>query len=127
MNRRQALAGGLAAAALLPGCATMAPISQALTPIGEATGVLTPAGAVSLYGIAKGMAEVALIADPGLSLVVKAALAIAAPLLADIQARTATAAASAVALTRQANALQLATAGAITVHPNGVGPLPSTG
>ena len=119
MNRRGVLAGGLAAAALLPGCAL-------LTVVGKASGVLTPSGAVSLYGIAKGVAEVALVADPGLGLVVNAALAVAEPLLANIQSGGAGAAAAAAQLTRQSNALLVATAGAITVRPNGSSP-PTSG
>ncbi len=111
MNRRAILAGGLATAALLPGCA-------GLTAVGEATGVLTPAGAISLYGIAKGVAEMALIADPGLGLAVEATLAIAEPLLAELQAAPATPAATAAALAAQANALLLATARVVTVTPN---------
>ena len=111
MNRRSLLAAGMAATALLPGCAP-------LTAVGEATGMLDASGAISLYGIVKGVAEVALIADPGLGLVVNAALAVAEPLLADVQSDSATAASSAAALTAQANQLLVATAGVVTVKPN---------
>ncbi len=111
MNRRAVLSSGLALAAVLPACVP-------LEKVGKAFGVLDASGAVSLYGIAKGMAEVALIADPGLGLVINASLAIAEPLLADVQSGSATAADSAASLTTQANALLVATARAVTVKPN---------
>ncbi|WP_419729465.1 hypothetical protein [Lichenicola sp.] len=111
MRRRCVLSAGMALAALLPGCAS-------LKSVGEATGVLDAAGAVSLYGIAKGVAEVALIADPALTSIVNATLALAAPLLVAIQSAGPTATTSVAALIGQSNALLLATAGVITVTPN---------
>ena len=111
MNRRGILSAGIALAALLPGCAS-------LKDVGEATGALDAAGAVSLYGIAKGVAEVALIADPALTPIVNAALALAGPLLLAIQSAGPTAVTSVAALVGQANSLLLATAGVITVTPN---------
>ena len=114
MKRRGVLSAGMALATLLPGCAS-------LKVVGEATGVLDAAGAVSLYGIAKGVAEVALIADPALAPIVDAALALAEPLLAIVRAAGRGAAATSVAaLTGQANSLLLATAGVVTVTPNRV-------
>lgn len=104
MNRRAVLVGLLA----LPGCATM-------TAVGEATGVLNTDGSVNLYGIVKGVADAAMIADPGLGLIVSAALAVTEPLLARVTAGDATAAH---ALIAHSNALLVAVAPAVTVNPN---------
>ncbi len=112
MHRRRLLTSAAASPLLgLPGCAVM-------TTIGVASGVLTPSGAVSLYGICKGVAEIALIADPGLATIVNVALAVAGPLLADIQRGGPNAQASANALIAQSSALLVQTAQVVTVKPN---------
>ena len=94
MNRRLLLASPLAIA----GCATA-------KAIGEATGVLDAKGEISLYGFAKGLAEVALLGletfDPAATAII-AAIELGQKLLAQVQAGS-----DATALSVQTKTIQL--------------------
>ena len=73
-----------------------------------------------LYGIVKGIAEVAVMADPALGVAVNSAIAVLDLLMADVKSDSATAAASVPALKSAASDLLVQTASAVTVTPNKV-------
>ena len=109
------------------GCASASSIvTTATTSLADAEGHLQ--AAIDLYGISKGIAEVAALADPGLAPVLLATTATLDPLVSRARsdlavARTAavdTAAIEALAasITAQANALELAAAPVIKAVPS---------
>lgn len=71
-----------------------------------------------LYGIVKGIAQIAVVADPALGVIVNDAISTIDLLLADVRSQSKTAVASVTALKASASALLVATAGVVTVKPN---------
>lgn len=134
LTRRTLAAGTFCGTvALLAGCATLPNLPalpttanvQAATAATISQAQQQVQQAITLYGIAKGIAEVGATADPAIAPVVGVAIATLDPLVA--QAQTAlndatTDAAALIALAgqiqAQASALTLATAGKVTVVPN---------
>ncbi len=110
MIGRRGLGGvvvGLAAAGCTPGMEAL-----------EASLVPSAAEAAALYGVAKGIAEVAALAEPAMAPVVAAIVAACDPLMAAL--RLGGGAAIAVRLTAEAQTLLLATASAVRVVANKV-------
>jgi len=117
--RRRSFVAGVIPAMALPGCSTgqMARMGTAMDALGMASGVLNVDKSINLYGVAKVIADAAMIAVPGSAAVVSVILAMAEPLLADAQAGTPTSVASANMLVHHAGALILATAPATVIEP----------
>lgn len=119
---------GLSCCAALPAGAGIAAAAAS----GVTVAGVTVAGlqdAVALYGIAKGIALQAELADPHLKPAIDDAIATTDPLAAKLQAVLSGAQADAsvvrvlvAQVTQQANALTVQTAGVVTVRPNGAGP-----
>ncbi len=101
--------GGLALAGCVGTMGTMRKLAGEVAP--------TVADALALYGIARGVAEVAVVAEPALAPLVAALVAIADPLMARLQQAQADTAAAA-QLEAQAKALLLRTASVVHVLPN---------
>lgn len=105
---------GLMAGLALAGCT---PGLEAL----EASLLPSGAEAAALYGVAKGIAEVAVLAEPAMAPVVAAIVAVCDPLVAALTSGNGTATSSAAAkLAAQAQTLLLATAPAVHVVANTV-------
>jgi hypothetical protein len=77
----------LALSAALTGCAGTSALTATQTSLTDAQTVLTAANtALNSYGIAKGIAEVAEVADPALAPILGSAIATADPLVSQLQA-----------------------------------------
>jgi hypothetical protein len=77
----------LALSAALTGCAGTSALTATQTSLTDAQTVLTAANtALNSYGIAKGIAEVAEVADPALAPILGNAIATADPLVSQLQA-----------------------------------------
>ena len=119
----RALVPVAAAAMLLSGCAGAATSATTAATIPAAQAKLR--AAVTLYGISKGIAEVAAIADPGLAPVLGTVIATLDPLVARAQPALAAPVdataieALAATISAQANALTLVAAPVIRVVPAG--------
>ncbi len=116
---RRAL-GGLfvtgSGALALSGCAgTLTAVRRVAATVGP-----TASEAVTLYGIAKGVAEVASVAEPALAPLISAMIAASDPLVAELQRKLLAAQAEASAATQleaQAKALLLHSAASVRVLP----------
>lgn len=117
------VAAGLGNLALVGALAGVTGCAATLSEAGQVVSAILPTTeeAIRFYGVAKGIAEMAVVAEPALAPVVAALVAMADPLMLRLQTETLAADAAAngaLQLAAQARALLLQTAAVVHVLPN---------